>query len=285
VENLYLKAYDGFYRYPVIRKNDQNGGVSGSALEVLNGWLLSTDIGCVYMCIDGLSEYYALTKDQRVCDMLKGIIDLFMEIDRLTLKCQTHATLSACRGMIKFYKATGDKKYFDYAKSVFELYLSQGMTLNYENYNWFSRPETWTEPCAVVDSLIVSGELFKLTGEKRYKTLTRRIWFNALQFCHKNNGGAGPDTCATKERPYIKMFMYEAPFCCTMHFCEGLSYIHNNIEFYNYNGTEKTTDNLGRRFIGDVLLVKDEGGDVIPLDSNLNYSHDKIKERVLKIVW
>ena len=79
--------------------------------------------------------------------------------------------------------------------------------------------------------------------------------------------------------------MYEAPFCCTMHFCEGLSYIHNNIEFYNYNGTEKTTDNLGRRFIGDVLLVKDEKGEVIPLDSNLNYSHDKIKDRVLKIVW
>lgn len=285
VENLYLKAYEGFYRYPVIRNVEQKGGVSGSALVVQDGWLLSSDIGCVYMCIDGLSDYYSITSDSRVYDMLVGIIDLFAGIDRIGLKCQTHATLSACRGIIKFYKKTGDKKYLDLAEEIFGIYVKHGMTLNYENYNWFGRSDTWTEPCAVVDSLIVAGELYKLTDKEDYKTLTRRIWFNGLQFCHKNNGGAGPDTCATLKTPFIKMFMYEAPFCCTMRYCEGLRYVYNNQSVYDYNSTEITKDVVGRRFWGDILMVKDENGNIVPLDSNIDNTTENIEKRVFHIIY
>ncbi len=39
----------------------------------MNGWHLSTDVGCAYMCIDGLSAYFEVTKTaevKKVVDML-----------------------------------------------------------------------------------------------------------------------------------------------------------------------------------------------------------------------
>ena len=64
--------------------------------------------------------------------------------------------------------------------------------------------ETWTEPCAVVDSLILALELYRITKEDRYRVLARRIWFNGLQFCQRPNGGVGPNTCVDKNNPYLQ---------------------------------------------------------------------------------
>ena len=44
-----------------------------------------------------------------------------------------------------------------------------------ENYNWFTQKDSWTEPCAVVDSLILALSFYRETGEKEFKTLARRI--------------------------------------------------------------------------------------------------------------
>lgn len=41
------------------------------------------------------------------------------------------------------------------------------MTENYENFNWFQRPE-WTETCAVVDSYQLTLDLWKHTSETKY---------------------------------------------------------------------------------------------------------------------
>ena len=48
------------------------------------------------------------------------------------------------------------------------------MTATYENYNWFGNghKETWTEPCAVVDSLILALELYRLTKDVDVVTAT-----------------------------------------------------------------------------------------------------------------
>lgn len=63
VEELYLPTMHRFDTYPIERENE-NGGVSGHSYDIVNGWKLSTDIGCAFMSVDGLSHYYALTKDE-----------------------------------------------------------------------------------------------------------------------------------------------------------------------------------------------------------------------------
>ena len=49
--------------------------------------------------------------------------------------------------------------------------MDQGMTYTYQNYNWWNKGNTWTEPCAVVDSLILFGDLYELTGCEEWRTL------------------------------------------------------------------------------------------------------------------
>ena len=274
VENLYLPAMAWYDSYPLERKH-LTGGVSGNVIGTQNGWKLSSDVGCAFMCVDGLAHYYAVTKDERVKQFLDKAIDLFATIDLVQYKFQTHTTLTCTRGVLKLYECTGDKKYLLLAEKVLKTYTMYGMTLTYENFNWFGREDTWTEPCAVVDSFILATELYKITGEKEYLTLSRRIWFNGLQFCQRENGGAGPNTCVTQTQRILKISMYEAPFCCTMRYAEGLLECVQNQSFFDWDGSaEIVTDDFGRRFIDDKLLVEYNGKEV-PIFSCNEYSFEK----------
>ena len=256
VHNLFIPALKHYDGYPADRSGTQSGGVYGNLTGAAGGWRLSTDIGCAFIPLDGLAHYYAFTKDGKIKKPLENAIEIFMGLDKVGLKMQTHAALTAARGILKFYGAAGGRKYLSYVKEIFDLYVRHGMTLTYENFNWFGRFDTWTEPCAVVDSLILAAELYKLTGDAPYKKYARRIWFNGLQFCQRFNGGAGPDTCVTAERPFLRVVWNEAVQCCTMRYAEGLSYYMNNKKMLKpENGGIVKED--GRYFINDWLLAED----------------------------
>lgn len=286
VENLYLPVLEWFDHYPLERES-YGGGVSGNSSEILSGWNLSTDVGCAFMCFDGLSKYYQKTADARVKNFLDKGMEVFKQIDLLKYKFQTHTSLTFMRGILTLYQTTREQKYLDLVKDRFAFYLEHGMTLTYENFNWFGREDTWTEPCAVTDSFILALELYKETNEDFYKTLARRIWFNGLQFCQRENGGAGPNTCVTISQPILSVspFYYEAPFCCTMRYAEALLYYHiySSLLSWNENGQE-TVDELGRRFVDDTLLVQ-LNDKVIPIFSCNTIEKEAAKKLQLKIVY
>lgn len=258
VENLFLPALAHYDRYP-IHTRTATGGVSGNRAETCNGWKLSTDVGCAFMPLDGLAAYYKMTRDARVKTGFEKAAALYVSLDFVGLQMQTHATLSALRGLLTFYEATGEQKYLTDVRRIVDVYCTVGMTLTYENFNWFGRPDTWTEPCAVVDSLILAVRLYRLTGEERYKKTARRIACNGLSFCLRNNGGAGPNTCVTAQQPYLRVSMYEAPFCCTMRFAEGLRYLSENQALFARQ-SDTVSEEDGRYFLDDRLLVQDERG-------------------------
>ena len=265
VKGLYIPLMEQYKKYPLDRK--KTGGVSGEVVGVINGWKVSSDIGCAYMCVDGLAHYYAYTRDENCRPVLDEMIDVFCRTDFVKYGFQTHTTLSCLRGILTLYEATEETKYLDIVKDKFEIYLRQGMTLTYENYNWFGREDTWTEPCAVTDSFILSVRLYKILKDQTYLTLARRILFNGLQFCQRENGGAGPNTCVTSTQPILKISMYEAPFCCTMRYAEGLLEYHNNSELFGWDANKtQEKDTYGRRFIDDKLLVR-VGEKIMPLFS------------------
>lgn len=260
VHNLFLPALANYGSYPIVRE-DGNGGVYGNVAGRFGNWQLSTDIGCAFIAIDGLAHYYAVTQDKKLETFLAYAIWQFMNLDKVALNMQTHATLTAARGILKYYEVTKEKEYLAYVKEIFELYTKNGMTGTYENYNWFgdSHEETWTEPCAVVDSLILALELYRITGEDTYRVLARRIWFNGLQFCQRPNGGVGPNTCVNEKNPYLQISFYDAIQCCTMRYPEGLYWYQENKELFHWEDGEPVWED-GRYYINDWLLAQDLSG-------------------------
>ncbi|MBE6667205.1 MAG: hypothetical protein E7607_02710 [Ruminococcaceae bacterium] len=261
-ENLYLTKKGCFSSYPINREEKKEGGVSGSEVGTIDGWILSSDIGCAFMSVDGLSHVYAVTKDARVRELLDEMIFVYLGIDKVTLKAQTHCTLTAARGMMRMYKETADEKYLDGARSIMELYaFGGGMTETYQNLNWWGRPDSWTEPCAIVDSLMLAGELYKATSEEKYRAIAARVYHNGLAAAQRENGGAGTDSIVldgTDDFLYSKMF--EAYFCCTMRLAEGLRYINENKDIFAAM-TEGEVTKKGRIYSdGDILYAEVSGG-------------------------
>lgn len=235
VHNFIYKIASYYLNYPLV--NREFGGVGGHIEgKITNGWLTSSDVGCAFIMLDAMSEAYYLLHDEKLEKILTETIEVFANIDFVNLQCQTHATLSCARGILTFYRATKKEKYLDCAKDIFEKYVTLGMTKDYSNINWFNRPDTWTEPCCIVDSFILSGQLYEITKEKKYLRLLNRIYLNSFRMAQRSNGGAGCNTCLIDQKKEIKGYLYEAFFCCTMRFAEGLRFAKKYTSFKKKDG-------------------------------------------------
>lgn len=272
-EGLYLPTAGRYAGYPVDRDPHElaTGGVSGhTTTGAYDGWRLSTDVGCAFMSIDGLSHVYKITHDPRVKALLDEMIGVYCAIDKVALRAQTHCTLTAARGMVRMFDVTGDEAYLNGARDIFDLYaFGHGMDAVYQNLNWWGRPDTWTEPCAIVDSLMLAGELYRVTGKEMYRRCAARIFRNGLASSQREDGGAGTDTVVFRDEPgfsdndTLRLHGWEAPFCCTMRLAEGLWYAQAHREIL-YCETELDEDGAplvrhdeyGRYMCGDLVLAE-----------------------------
>lgn len=269
-EGLYLPTAGRYHTYPVDRESRDEGGVGGHTTGQLDGWNLSSDIGCAFMSIDGLSHVYKITRDRRVKALLDEMISVWCGIDKVALRAQTHCTLTSARGMLRMYEVTGERGYLDGAVAIYDLYtVGGGMDVVCQNLNWWGRPDTWTEPCAIVDSLMLAGELYRLTGEEPYRHTAARIFRNGLASSERPDGGAGTDSVVFRDIPGFAdcpdLFLrtWEAPFCCTMRLAEGLWYakLNRNLLYIEAevgaDGQLRVErDELGCYRSGDLLLAE-----------------------------
>ena len=241
VEGLYLPVKGLYNTYPVRPEERVVGGsFGGTADGVAHGdWITSTDVGCAFMPLDGLSQYYELFGDERVLGLLREMTGVFERVDLVGLKMQTHATLSAARGILRLHRVTGDGALLALGRRVFDTYRARGMSDAYMNYNWFDRPE-WTEPCAMVDSMIAALNLYDLTGETDYLTFAHRAFYTGLGHAQRANGGYGCDSCvgALDDGDVLSVRAYEAYWCCSMRGAEGLTRFSEHLIVEKPDGVE-----------------------------------------------
>lgn len=241
IQHLLLPARGCYEQYPVLAEQRVlDGAAIGELLGKVGNWYLSSDIGCAFIMLDGATQAYQIAPSEELKGLIEEMIAKFMTIDILELSFQTHATLSALRGLIRHYETTGDASLLAKVESTFLIYTTAGMTENYANYNWFGRPD-WTEPCAIVDSFIVAVSLWKHTGKSDYLDTAHHILFNGLGYGQRPNGGFGCDVCAGAHdlilSPKSKE-LFEAYWCCTMRGAEGLS---RALQYsYHVNGDQIT---------------------------------------------
>ena len=227
VDSLFLDAAPLFATYPIApdERKQGIGAESGSIAATSGRWMLSTDIGCVFIGMEGLIHAYAVLKDARLRKPIEALLDKFLALDLTGIRAQTHATLTACRGLIRYADATGYWRCVDEAARRFNIYRENGMTENFENYNWFDRFDTWTEPCAIVDSYMLAVQLWQHTLDPSYLDVAEEIYYNALCHTQRFNGGFGCDNCPglATATSHLGVHAPEAHWCCTMRGGEGLS--------------------------------------------------------------
>jgi hypothetical protein len=224
VQNLILPTAGAHREYPLdADARMTKGGYSGSHLGRVGRWLLSTDVGCDFICLDGIVDIYDVFRDARLRPIIEEMVARFLQLDLVAVKAQTHATLTACRALLRWAVIAHDESLVHAVVERYDLYSKRAWTEHYANFNWFERPQ-WTEPCAIVDSLMVVMELWRRTGEVRYVHDAQHIYFNALGHAQRSNGGFGCDNCPGADGEKDLFFkVYEAHWCCTMRGGEGLS--------------------------------------------------------------
>lgn len=198
------------------------GDMSGSTQNTVNGWRLSSDVGCVFIGMDGLIHYYKYDRDPRIKEAIDSLVSLYLSIDLVKIKAQTHASLTALRGLLRYSDITGDSTLLPEVEKRWKLYKDYGMTENFENYNWFERYDTWTEPCAIIDSYLTAVQLWMKTRNPVYLEDAEKIYLNGIASTQRANGGFGCDKPTGVDYHHLTIHADEAYWCCTMRGGEGL---------------------------------------------------------------
>ena len=225
LDNLALPTKGFHDNYPIDPEERVHaGGAIGTRYEkTMNNWILSTDIGCDFVFLDGLIQAYEVTGREDLKPIVDEIVSLYKRIDVEAIKAQTHSSLTGARAMLRYYNMTGDESLLQVAKKCYDAYAARAMTENYENFNWFGRPE-WTEPCAVLDSYMVAVQLWQHTGNPVYLSDAQKIYYNGICFDQRANGGFGTSQCSgSNDHKDVMVSAHEAPHCCSMRGGEGLS--------------------------------------------------------------
>lgn len=234
VENLYLKHQDEIADYPVDVDGSENGNyTAGSLTKKIGSWRLSSDSGCIYISLDGLSHAYEITRDERLKQLIELLLSFFVRTDFSKKHFQTHAFLSGVRGAIRFFESTGNEKAFGLAEKYFDYYLTTSLNYVYENYGVLNKA-CGSEGCAVVDEAMLCATFYRLTGKEKYLALYRKIFVNAIKVAQRSNGGFGCDVgVGTEGGDYFASVpeFAEANWCCTMRGCEGISDFAKNLYF------------------------------------------------------
>ena len=223
-DSLFLPVTPIIKDYPCLPEDRlaEVGDMSGSAQNTVNGWRLSSDVGCVFIGMEGLIHYYSFDRDPRIKETIDSLVNLFLGIDLVGIKAQTHASLTAVRGLLRYAEITGNDTLITEAAGRWQTYRDYGMTENYENYNWFSRYGTWTEPCAIIDSYMAAVQLWAATRNAQYLDDAEKIYLNGMASTQRSNGGFGCDKPLGVEYLDLSVHADEAYWCCTMRGGEGL---------------------------------------------------------------
>lgn len=223
--NLFVAAKGRYAEYPISpdQRSNRSGKASGTIAGQSDGWILSTDIGCVFIGMSGLIDAYEMIPEPATREVIDELVARFLEVDLQGIQAQTHATLSALRGLLKYSALTGDVSLLQEVKERWQTYVDHGMTCCYANMNWFGRPDSWTEPCAIVDSYMVALELWRASRDPSLRNLAELIEVNAIGHAQRSNGGFGCDSCPSAGNPFLTVSIPEAHWCCTMRGAEGLA--------------------------------------------------------------
>lgn len=283
VNNLSLptKGYNKVYPIDPAKRKHEGSFAGNEKEEAIDHWKLSSDTGAVYIFLDGLTQAYLLLPSKELKAVINEMIDRLLQIDVVAIKAQTHATLTSLRALLRWYEHTHDEKLLSAVKKRYHKYREEGMTENYENYNWFGRPE-WTEPCAVIDSFIVATQLWRFTGDASYLEDAHHIYFNGLELEQRSNGGFGLQNCSGAKEADARVVVDEAHWCCTMRGGEGLSRAVQYCFFSDdktivlpfYHNCEATLSLGNKRLsVKEMTAYPDEGKvQLIVMESNLSFA-------------
>lgn len=217
--------------------------------------------------------------------------------------------LSAARSVLPFYSAphaadipslciangaigllllsNEDGEFLSCAKKTADFFIKNNSSLIYSAGENFSACDR-SDPFAAAAWFLFFTLLYKKTGNDLYCHQARRMWFNGLQFCQRENGGVGYDSFVSAADPVLKAETYFEKRLTPLYADALYGYEKNKALFCEEDGEVKK-DRYGRYFIGDKLFARDIseffGNDLIEIPSLTSFDEQTARQLRLKTTF
>lgn len=157
------------------------------------------------------------------------------------------------------------------------------------NYSFSNDMNDTANPATTALAFKFFTELYLKTSNTKYRYYARRIWFNAMQFCQRENGEVGIDYAPKRENGGIlKIKEYDVP-CLLPVYALGICTYVKNKKLFEEEESEVKKDLTGRYVIGDKIFAKDESGffgkDLIEIPSLTSFDKQTALQLKLRLLF
>lgn len=157
------------------------------------------------------------------------------------------------------------------------------------NYSFSNDMNDTANPATTALAFKFFTELYLKTGNTKYRYYARRIWFNAMQFCQRENGEVGIDYAPKRENGGIlKIKEYDVPYLLPVYALGICTYVKNK-KLFEEEESEVKKDLAGRYVIGDKIFAKDESGffgkDLIEIPSLTSFDKQTALQLKLRLLF
>lgn len=189
-----------------------------------NGSNYAVTRSCYFHAFDGIMTLYRLTQDKKYLDLCERFIPLLTKLENAD---HAHMYLTSRRGMLEFYKATGNREGINELekeltvfkeKHIFETGGAPERICQDDEERANHERRFTDEGCTLFDWLILCIELFNETGNREWLDSAIFNLENQIYLNQGDNGGFG-DICMGPDYPRS---LKEAPWCCSIYGPFGL---------------------------------------------------------------
>ena len=138
MDRLFLPLQGAMASYPIDPASRVAAGEwSGSHLRQVGHWILSTDVACFAIGLDGLIDAVLSFQRQDLHPLIEEMIERFLQIDLLAIQAQTHASLTGCRALLRWATFSSNEALAEAAELRYRRFTDFAWTETYANFNWF----------------------------------------------------------------------------------------------------------------------------------------------------
>ncbi len=215
---------------------------------------------CFTQYIEGLVMLARATGDLRYRE---AAVDAYQVLPARGIQ-HTHGYLSTLRGVVDLYALTQDARHLAYAQRLFDdLLTSEDYTVFGAVKEYFGAAGERDEGCSSADFVRLALQLYRATGEARYREAAVYAIPNALLYNQFANGDFGAH--AIEEGHLAPSKPMRAWWCCTMHGLLALLAIESDAVLADGDGAAELSLLLpmsfqGEGFAGRLLETVDVNG-------------------------
>lgn len=222
IDNLVMPTQTHYASYWAEKNLEKNDSLS----QLPKNWQFSTNNGDIFILLDGLINIYTVNKRAVLLPIINQLISAFNDKRTNDSTVSLLDTLHGIKACTQYASLTDNKPLL---LKISKAYSNIIDSLSTTNHEIFIKNESATNSALTALTFCCAYELWNATKQIKYLEDAQLIYYNALAFEQRYNGGFGNQSITQPKDLFLQVNQFESVYEGNLYGMLALGYLAKNI--------------------------------------------------------